>query len=57
MAGDFSEDEEVAFIAERGSSGESSEHSGDITLINSNVISDDVLQEKQVPLLRPDKVR
>lgn len=57
MAGDFSEDEEVAFIAERGSSGESSEHSGDITLINSNVISDDMLQEKQVPLLRPDKVR
>lgn len=59
MTGDFSEDEEVAFIAERDSTGESSEqgHSEDISLINSNVISGNLNQAKQIFLLRPDKVR
>jgi hypothetical protein len=59
MAGDFSEDEELAFIAERDSSGESSEqgHPEDISLINSNVVSGDLGQEKEISLLRPDKVR
>lgn len=59
MTGDFSEDEEVAFVAEKASSGESNEdeQSEEIDLADSNVISGNFIEEKRLLLLRPDNVR
>lgn len=58
MVGEFSEDEEIAFVAEQGSSGESREdgNSEDMDLANAIVTSSCPLEEKKLPLLRPDKV-